>query len=99
MKTLFKLYWRRNNASACSFLNTAYAGCGGFAKALLTKAPEKTFRLRPSCQEGQIRGKKPLLLVTGIMAQRIGFDSKLYSIQFELRLPQFLGKAVFAYQF
>ena len=76
--------------------NTAYADAV-HCKALLTKAPENV-QITAVMQRPDKEVRSPYCLVTGIMAQRIGVDSKLYSIQFELRLPNF-WQGRFAYQF
>ncbi|WP_409418857.1 tannase/feruloyl esterase family alpha/beta hydrolase [Marinomonas sp. RS-M-Aa-14] len=66
-------------------------------QALVTKAPQNVdIKTMMVWRDKEVRS--PYCLVSGVTAQRMGVNSKLYAIQFELRLPDYwLGR--FAYQF
>ena len=66
-------------------------------QALVAKAPQNV-DIKTTMMGRDKDVRSPYCLVSGVMAQRMGVDGKLYSIQFELRLPNF-WQGRFAYQF
>lgn len=76
--------------------NSAYADAAR-CQALLTQAPDK-LDINTAMHAPDKDVRSPYCLVSGVMAQRMGTDGKLYSIGFELRLPNF-WQGRFAYQF
>jgi len=95
MKTLFPLL---TLAITLCFLgsNVAYADAVS-CQALSTKAP-KNVDIKTSMKASDKEVRSPYCLVSGVMAQHLGVDGKFYSIQFELRLPNY-WQGRFAYQF
>ncbi|WP_219701335.1 tannase/feruloyl esterase family alpha/beta hydrolase [Marinomonas lutimaris] len=66
-------------------------------KALAQKAPEGVV-IKTTMMGRDKEVRSTYCLVSGVMSQRMGVDSKFYSIQFELRLPNF-WQGRFGYQF
>jgi feruloyl esterase len=66
-------------------------------QALVAKAPQNV-DIKTTMMGRDKDVRSPYCLVSGVMAQHMGVDGKLYSIQFELRLPNF-WQGRFAYQF
>lgn len=64
---------------------------------LVTKAPQNV-EIKTAMMGRDKDVRSPYCLVSGVMSQRMGVGSKFYSIQFELRLPNF-WQGRFAYQF
>ncbi|BDX01375.1 chlorogenate esterase [Marinomonas pontica] len=64
---------------------------------LVTKAPQNV-EIKTTMMGRDKDVRSPYCLVSGVMSQRMGVGSKFYSIQFELRLPNF-WQGRFAYQF
>lgn len=64
---------------------------------LVTKAPQNV-EIKTTMMGRDKDVRSPYCLVSGVMSQRMGVDDKFYSIQFELRLPNF-WQGRFGYQF
>lgn len=76
--------------------NTAFADSLR-CQALLTEVP-KNIDIKATMQAPNNIVRSPFCLVSGVIPQRLGSDGKFYSIQFELRLPNY-WQGRFAYQF
>lgn len=95
MKTLLTLF---TLAMTLFFLGSNIAHADAVScQALSIKAP-KSVNIKTAMKAPDKNVRSPYCLVSGVMAQRMGVDGKFYSIQFELRLPNY-WQGRFAYQF